>query len=450
MNIITRFAPSPTGMLHIGGVRTALFNYLFSKNLGGKFLLRIEDTDKERSTKQSIDAILNGLKWIGIDYDGDPVYQSSRYDRHLELAKKMIENGYAYYAYDSKEELDEERKAAENKKQIYRYSGKWRDNKDLEPTKDNAVVRIKIPKGEKIIMNDLIKGNVEVNTDTLDDFVLIRSDSTPTYMMAVVVDDIDMGITHIIRGDDHLSNTPKQLLIYKALNAKSPEFAHIPLIHGDDGKKMSKRRAAVAIEDYKEMGFLPEAMFSYLAQLGCDYGTSDILKIEDVIKKFNIKNINTAAARFDLSKLKNINLHYIQNKSDNEIFDLIKNDISTKLNENDINIIMKIMPEVKKQHTLNDVINLATRFTSSYVVDQSIIENDKFVKETLAFLQNANYDNFKASLDDFLKENGIKMSQAGPLIRKILIGISDSIGVSQVIHALGKDEIYRRVLQFTS
>jgi len=265
--VITRFAPSPTGMLHIGSARTALFSYFYAKRFGGKFRLRIEDTDKERSTQESVDAIINGMSWLGIRHDDEIVMQSSRIGRHVESAMQMIKSGNAYYAYDDMSAIEKEREDAQNNGKPYRYNPIWRDGGLKTPENVKPCVRIKIPQGVTIV-NDDVHGDVEFQNSEIEDFVILRSDGTPTYMLAVVIDDIDMGVTNIIRGDDHLTNTPKQIMIYKAMGAKVPKFAHIPLIHGEDGKKLSKRRNPVAISDYDNMGILSEAMRSYLMNLG--------------------------------------------------------------------------------------------------------------------------------------------------------------------------------------
>lgn len=369
--VIVRFAPSPTGMLHIGGARTALFNYLFARHNNGKLLLRIEDTDEQRNSQEAIDEIIKGIDWLGIDYDSDfleelnipencfyqndkkkgIILQSKRYSRHQEIAKILIDNGLAYYAYDTPEQIEEKKKQCETEKKYYRYDGtKWKGilskNEDereksknaIEEAKENGilpVIRLLIPDG-KILMHDLIRGDIEFDNKTQDDFVLIRSNGTPTYMLAVVCDDIDMGITHVIRGDDHISNTPKQILIYQAIQKAGikmlnnqgltiPHFAHIPLIYDIQGKKLSKRKHAVAVSDYQKQGYLSEAIFNYLLHLGWNDGTEkEIYSKQEAIAAFDISRCGKSPSRFDFEKLKNINLHYIKQKTDAEIFKMIE------------------------------------------------------------------------------------------------------------------------------
>lgn len=451
MSVIVRFAPSPTGMLHIGGARTALFNYIFAKSQGGKFLLRIEDTDKERSTPEATKAILNGLNWLRIKYDDDIVYQSSRIERHREVVAQMLANGTAYYAYDTKEELDKEREEAEKTGKSYRYSGKWRDSKENPPEGVQPVVRIKM-QSDKIVLNDLIKGTIEFDpTTSLDDFIILRSDGTPVYMLAVVVDDIDMGITHVIRGDDHLSNTPKQIAIYKAIGANVPEFGHIPLIHDESGKKMSKRKNAVAVGDYANLGILPDALKNYLLNLGWSYGDSGKISQEDAIQKFKISDVGSSPSRFDMDKLFSLNLAYIQEKTVEDLIDLIKNSLQP-LNEIDLQRLNKILPELKKCNNLNDITSNAKRYLTGYEVEFSdeakklISENTELVAKIKEFMKVADYSDFKASWQGFLDQNGLKFGQVGPILRAMLIGTTNSTGLFAIIEALGVEEILRRIV----
>ncbi len=348
--VVVRFAPSPTGMLHIGGARTAVFNYLFARKNNGKFLLRIEDTDEQRNSQEAIDEIIKGINWLGLDHDSDYlkelniskdcfynkdekmgiVLQSTRYSRHLEIAQKLVEKGFAYYAYDTPEEIEERKKQCALEKKYYRYDGsKWKGDeseKEINLAKAKGikpVIRLNIPEG-KVLMHDLIRGDIEFDNKTQDDFVLIRSNGTPTYMLAVVCDDMDMGITHVIRGDDHISNTPKQILIYQAIQKAGikmlngsdvviPQFAHIPLIYDIEGKKLSKRKHAVAVSDYQKQGYLSKAVFNYLLHLGWNDGTEkEIYSKEEAIEAFDISRCGKSPSRFDFEKLKNINLFYIK------------------------------------------------------------------------------------------------------------------------------------------
>lgn len=451
-----RFAPSPTGMLHLGSARTALFNYIFAKSTGGEFLLRIEDTDRDRSTDASTKTILDGLSWLGIKWDGDIVFQSTRYARHREAAEKMIANGSAYFAYDTKEELEAERILADKEGRQYRYSGKWRnDTTHLSPPQGiDPVVRIKIPKG-KTIVRDLIRGDMEFDNSTLDDFIILRSDGTPTYMLAVVVDDIDMGITHVIRGDDHISNTPKQILIYEALGANLPSFAHIPLIHNDKGEKLSKRRNAVAISDYEALGILPEAMKNYLLSLGWSYEGSGVISDDEAGKIFRLENIGKSPSRFDLSKLYNLNLQYIQSFDNNELLNMIILSLEGKgfkINDELRKRVEVVIPELKKCNNLIDLTSNAMR----YVVDNleysneaiEIINKDIVLTSKVKdFIKITPFSDFKSEWQGFLDENGFKFGQVGPILRSMLIGVSSSTALTLIVEALGKEECKRRVLR---
>lgn len=450
--IKVRFAPSPTGMLHIGGARTALFNYIFAKSIGGKFVLRIEDTDKARSTPEATKAILDGLSWLKISHDGEIVYQSERCERHKEIAENLVKSGNAYYAYDTKDELEAEREISEKAGKSHRYSGKWRDSNHEIPSNVQPVIRLKIPKGD-ILVQDLVKGDVKFDDTALDDFIILRSDGTPTYLLAAVVDDIDMEITHIIRGDDHLSNTPKQILIYNAIGAKLPKYAHIPLIFGEDGKKMSKRRNAVAVSDYQNLGILPDALKNYLLNLGWSYKGGDIIAENDAISQFKVEDIGLSPSRFDMQKLYNINLHYIQNSPCDALLNLIKNNLEHKVNRalttQDLEILTKIMPELQKCNNVNDVKENAVRYIADnleFTPDGLAIlqKNPSVTAIVLNFIQNSPFLDFKTEWDAFLKTNSLKFSEAGPILRVILIGTASSTGISSIISALPIEILKKR------
>ena len=321
--VVTRFAPSPTGYLHIGGARTALFNWLFARANGGKFLLRIEDTDHARSTPEATQAIFAGMKWLGLDWDDEAVSQASRVDRHREVALEMLENDTAYKCFSTKDEIETARTRAKNEGQATLFQSPWRDA-DPETYPDAPyVVRLKAPKEGTITIRDKVQGKVTYRKDTLDDLVLLRADGTPTYMLAVVVDDHDMGVTHIIRGDDHLSNAARQTFIYLAMGWKVPTFAHIPLIHGEDGKKLSKRHGALGVEEYRDMGYLPEAMRNYLARLGWSHGNDEFFTTEQAIQWFTLGGIGKSPARFDFKKLDNLSGQHIRGAEDQVLVDAI-------------------------------------------------------------------------------------------------------------------------------
>src|SRR5215208_8211205 len=318
--IVTRFAPSPTGFLHIGGARTALFNWLYARARGGKMLLRIEDTDRERSTQAAIDAILDGLSWLGIEWDGETVFQFSRVARHREVAEQLLAAGKAYRCYASPQELADMREAAKREGRSVRYDGRWRDRDPSEAAPGiKPVIRLKAPLTGETVIEDQVQGRVVWQNGNLDDLVLLRSDGTPTYMLAVVVDDHDRAVTHIIRGDDHLNNAARQKHIYDALGWNVPVMAHIPLIHGPDGAKLSKRHGALGVDAYRAMGYLPAAMRNYLVRLGWSHGDQEMFSTEEMIRLFDLPAIGRSPARFDFAKLENLNGHYMRATPDAEL-----------------------------------------------------------------------------------------------------------------------------------
>ena len=324
MSVVVRFAPSPTGFLHIGGARTALFNWLFAKHHGGKFLLRIEDTDRARSTQAAVDAIIDGLKWLELNWDGEIVMQSSRVARHAEVARELLAQGRAYHCYCTPEELEAMREKARKEGRPVRYDGTWRDRSPSEvPPNVPPVIRLKAEQDGETVIEDRVQGRVVVANTQLDDLIILRSDGTPTYNFSVVVDDHDMGITHVIRGDDHLTNAFRQTQIYRALNWAGPAFAHVPLIHGPDGAKLSKRHGALGVEAYRDMGYLPEALRNYLLRLGWGHGDAEIISTEQAIQWFDIDAVGRSAARFDFVKLANLNGHYIREADDARLVSLI-------------------------------------------------------------------------------------------------------------------------------
>ncbi|MDP6819765.1 MAG: glutamate--tRNA ligase, partial [Alphaproteobacteria bacterium] len=330
--VVTRFAPSPTGFLHIGGARTALFNWLYARHHGGKFLLRIEDTDRERSTDEAVEAIYGGLKWLQLDWDEEPVSQYSRRQRHQEVAQQLLAKGLAYRCYCSPEELAEMRTRARAAGSRKLYDGRWRDRDPAEAPADvDPVVRLKAPEVGETVIDDKIQGTVRVANEQLDDMVLLRADGTPTYMLAVVVDDHDMDITHVIRGDDHLTNTFRQAQIYSALGWEMPVFAHMPLLHGSDGKKLSKRHGALRVEAYRDDGFLAEAVNNYLLRLGWSHGDEEIISRGQAIEWFDLDAVGRGAAQFDIDKLTSLNGHYIRTADSDKLLDLVRPNIEKLL-----------------------------------------------------------------------------------------------------------------------
>jgi glutamyl-tRNA synthetase len=369
--VVTRFAPSPTGFLHIGGGRTALFNWLYARRHGGKMLLRIEDTDRERSTEPAIAAILDGLSWLGLEWDGDTVYQYSRVARHREVAEQMLASGHAYRCYASPDELTAMREKARAEGKTRLYDGRWRDRDPGDaPPGIKPAIRLKAPLTGETVVEDQVQGRVTWQNENLDDFVLLRSDGNPTYMLAVVVDDHDMGVTHIIRGDDHLNNGARQTQIYQALGWKVPVMAHIPLIHGPDGSKLSKRHGALGVDAYRAMGYLPAAMRNYLVRLGWAHGDQEIFSTEEMIAAFDLPQIGRSPARFDFAKLESLNGHYMRSSSDSDLLAAVDKLLphlpggdatAAKLTPAVREQIMAAMPELKERaKTLVDLVDAAS------------------------------------------------------------------------------------------
>ncbi|MBM5782764.1 MAG: glutamate--tRNA ligase [Pelagibacterales bacterium] len=456
MSVITRFAPSPTGYLHIGGARTALFNYLFAKNKGGKFLLRIEDTDKERSTAAAIDAILQGLDWLGLNHDVNYILQSNNSARHKEVAEKLLEKNQAYLCYTSAEELEDLRKDAESRKEVFRFKSPWRDKFQSQSSTVKPVIRIKAPLNGEMVINDLVQGEIKVQNSELDDLIMLRSDGTPTYMLAVVVDDHDMEVSHVIRGDDHLTNAFRQKVIYQAMNWKVPEFAHIPLIHGADGAKLSKRHGATSVIEYKDMGYLPESMRNYLLRLGWSHGDMEIISDNEAINLFNLEKIGKSPSRFDFTKLKSVNKHYIKEKNEEELLNLCSKFFDREIVTSEKERLLKAIKFVKERSDL--VSDLAKsleiyfdNFTGNFDDSSSklIAEKKTLVADLALLLRNLNdwsHDGVKNAFNDFATEKSLKIKDFGPLLRVILTYSSASAGgIFDVVEILGKAEVLRRI-----
>ncbi len=456
MSVITRFAPSPTGYLHIGGARTALFNYLFAKSNGGKFLLRIEDTDKERSTEAAIDAILQGLDWLGLNHDENYVLQSNNSSRHKEVAEKLLEQNQAYLCYTSAEELEDLRKEAESRKEVFRFKSPWRDKFQSQSSTVKPVIRIKAPLNGEMVINDLVQGEIKVQNSELDDLVMLRSDGTPTYMLAVVVDDHDMNITHVIRGDDHLTNAFRQKVIYQAMNWKVPEFAHIPLIHGPDGAKLSKRHGATSVIEYKDMGYLPESIRNYLLRLGWSHGDMEIISDVEAINLFNLEKVGKSPSRFDFAKLKSVNKHYIKEKNEEDLLRLSSNFFDRKITANEKERLLKAIKFVKERSDL--VLDLAKNLevyfdgfvgnfddsSQAIMLERKLLIAD--LKVLLQDLNEWNHEGIKNALNNFATEKSVKIKDFGPLLRVILTYSSASAGgIFDVVEILGKAEVLRRI-----
>jgi glutamyl-tRNA synthetase len=454
--VVTRFAPSPTGFLHLGGARTALFNLLFARHHGGKFLLRIEDTDRARSTQPAIDAILSGMRWLGLDWDGDEVFQSTRAARHAEVAEAMIAAGAAYRCYMTAEEIDAMRAEAQAKKQPLRIRSPWRDRENNDPNA-SYVVRLKAPTEGATTIEDRVQGSVTVQNAELDDLVLLRSDGTPTYMLAVVVDDHDMGVTHIIRGDDHLNNAFRQLPIIKAMGWPEPVYAHIPLIHGSDGAKLSKRHGAVGIEAYRdELGILPEALDNYLLRLGWGHGDNEIISREQAVEWFDLGSVGKSPSRFDLKKLENLNGHYIRSADDARLADLVAGKLGLDAADPRRAQVAAAMPALKpRAANLNELTDgtaflFVARPLPIAADAEPLLGGD--ARNTLATLHSAldalekwDTEALEEAVRQVADTLGLKLGQVAQPLRAALTGRRTSPGIFDVLVLLGRDESLARI-----
>ena len=457
MTVRTRFAPSPTGYLHIGGARTALFNYLFAKKHGGQFLLRIEDTDKARSTDAAKQAILDSMQWLDLMPDEDIVYQSKQIDRHVEIAKQLLEDGKAYYCYTPQEKIIEMRQEAKAKGKHFIFHSKWRDILiDQYPKGIKPVIRLKSPVDGETVVDDLLQGKVVMQNSHLDDMILLRSDGTPTYMLAVVVDDHDMGITHIIRGDDHLNNASRQQLIYEALGWDMPKMVHIPLIHGPDGAKLSKRHGALGADSYKDMGYLPEALNNYLLRLGWSHGDDEIISRTDAIKWFGIEGMGKSPSRINFDKMKHMNAIYLRKANNdvlsNIVFDNLGYEISDKSRKN----ISLAMDSLKTRAELTtDLCDLASMFVIDKPIKRSeeakeiIKECDKNligqVIESLESIPDFKKDQIQSVLKEIALKNNLKLGELMKYVRAFITGRIASPSVFEMLEILGRDHSIERL-----
>jgi len=459
--VVTRFAPSPTGFLHIGGARTALFNLLYARHHGGTFRLRIEDTDRARSTKPAIDAILSGMRWLGLDWDGEEVYQFARADRHAAVAQTMVEHGHAYRCYLTQEELDAMRAAAQAAKQPLRIRSPWRDRTDY-PADKPYVVRLRAPTEGAVTIEDRVQGSVTVQNAELDDLVLLRSDGTPTYMLAVVVDDHDMGVTHVIRGDDHLNNAFRQLPIYRAMDAieggwPDPVYAHIPLIHGSDGAKLSKRHGAVGIEAYRdELGILPEALDNYLLRLGWGHGDAEIISRDEATAWFDLSGVGKSPSRFDLKKLENLNGHYIRAADDARLADLVAERLGFDHDDTRRSILRAAMPALKpRAANLNELTEasgflFAARPLSVEEAAQPLLAGEapallSRLHTALDAVHNWDTETTEAVVRSVAEDAGVKLGQVAQPLRVALTGRKTSPGIFDVLVLLGRAESLARI-----
>lgn len=455
MTVVTRFAPSPTGYLHIGGARTALFNWLYTRRLGGTFRLRIEDTDRARSTDEAIRLIPEGLKWLGLDWDDEIVMQFSRAGRHAEIARQLLAEGKAYHCYCTAEELEEMRAKARAKGKPMRYDGRWRDRdpKDGIPNVP-PVIRLKAPQTGETMIDDLVQGRVTVANDVLDDMVLLRGDGTPTYMLSVVVDDHDMNITHVIRGDDHLNNAFRQFQLYQACGWTAPLFAHVPLIHGPDGAKLSKRHGALGLEAYRDLGYLPETMRNYLLRLGWGHGDDEIISTEQAIQWFDIKDVGRSAARLDMAKLDNLNGHYIREADDARLTGLVAGQLKD-VDPDGLARIERGMNGLKQRaKTIVELAENARFYTAKRPIPisvkaQALLSPD--AKALLSKVQPAlaatdfSESALEAAVRQFAEEAKVKLGQVAQPLRAALAGETTSPGIFEVAAVLGREEALGRI-----
>ena len=454
--VATRFAPSPTGPLHIGGIRTALFNWLFSKNQNGIFHLRIEDTDKERSKEEYKQQIIQSLQWIGIKPDKEEYIQSTKIDKHIEIVKKLLEKGFAYKCYCTEKEIEEEKTRAKQKKLPYIYNRKCRDLKDT-PKNIDPVIRFKSKIEGNSILNDLVQGKVNIENSNIEDFIILRKDRTPTYNLSAAVDDKDMEITHIIRGDDHKMNTFKQMQIFERMNWELPTYVHIPLIHTSEGKKLSKRDRASTLDDYKKIGIMPDALRNYLLRLGWSFKDKEIFTLEESIKHFNIVGIGKSPSKLDISRILSMNEHYIKNMNENDLFDhLIKYFESYKDKiDNKGKKIKKSLSFLKnKAKTLEDIYNNAQYIIKDKIQisteDIKLLDNlSKTILKGFLIefekLSNINKENLEKIINDLIKNNKTNFKGVGQPLRIALVGSKFGPGIYDIILSLNKNEVIERL-----
>ena len=461
MTVVTRFAPSPTGFLHIGGARTALFNWLYARRHGGRFLLRIEDTDRARSTEAAKQAILDGLEWLGLEWDGEPVYQSARAGRHAAVARELLDAGEAYRCYCSPEELAAMREAARKRGSARLYDGAWRDRDPSDAPKDVApVVRLKAPLDGETVIDDTVQGRVTVRNDQLDDMVLLRADGTPTYMLSVVVDDRDMEITHVVRGDDHLTNAFRQTLIYRAMGWDTPAFAHIPLIHGPDGAKLSKRHGALGVEAYRDMGFPPEAMCNYLARLGWSHGDDEIFSMAQATEWFDLANIGKSPARFDLAKLTSVGARYVREMAEDRLAGIVEPLIAARLgaalSATQRARLAAGLPGLKSRaKTLVELADAALFYCRPRPLEPDakaakLLDDDgrarlALARKALAEVDTWSAESAEAAVRAAADAAGEKLGRIAQPLRAALTGSTVSPGIFEVLGVLGKSESLGRI-----
>jgi len=464
-DVVTRFAPSPTGFLHIGGARTALFNWLYARHHGGRMLLRIEDTDRKRSTEAAVGAIFAGLRWLGIDWDGEAVHQFARLDRHREVVDDMLARGLAYRCYASAEEMTEMREAARAAGRSASYDRRWRDRDPSDaPAGVVPAIRVKLPIDGTTVVPDLVQGDVRFDNADLDDFVIMRADGTPTYMLAVVVDDHDMGVTHIIRGDDHLTNAVRQTLVYRALGWPVPHMAHIPLIHGPDGAKLSKRHGALGVEAYRDMGYLPAAMRNYLVRLGWSHGDDEIMSTDQMISWFDVTGIGRGASRFDFQKLESLNGHYIKTADDTTLLEAIDalvphlpdgHALAARIAKHRDRFVATVPSLKTRAKTLVDLVERAGFATADRPIEIEAAAAALLTDEGLGIiaallphleaLETWNGATTEAAVRAFAGERDLKLGKVAQPLRAALTGQAASPGIFDVLAILGREESLGRL-----
>ncbi len=461
MTVVTRFAPSPTGTLHIGGARTALFNWLFARNKAGRFLLRIEDTDRARSTPEAVGAILDGLGWLGLDWDGDAQSQFDGVQRHAEVAQRLLAEGKAYQCFCTPDELSEMREAARREGRSMRYDGRWRDRDPASaPSGVDPVIRLKMPQEGATVIDDQVQGEVTVANDQLDDLVLLRADGTPTYMLAVVVDDHDADVTHVIRGDDHLTNTFRQFQIYRSLGWEAPAFAHVPLLHGSDGSKLSKRHGALGVGEYRDQGYLPEAMRNYLLRLGWSHGDDEIIDTEHAIAWFTLDAIGRSPARFDKERLDSLNAHYLRHADDGRLTDLVMTGLAANSARNiadeALNRLIMGMPGLKERATtLLDLTDSAAFYAQSRplslgdkaakLLNDTTLGHLKGLRDPLVELKEWSDEAIEVLVRRFAEDEGLKLGKIAQPLRAALTGATVSPPIFEVMRVLGQEETLGRL-----
>lgn len=457
MTVRTRFAPSPTGYLHIGGARTALFSWLFARHHQGEFILRIEDTDIERSSEESVQAILDGMKWLGLDHDEGPFYQTQRFDRYREVVNKLMEDGHAYYCYSTPDEVNVMREEAMKNKQKPRYNGYWRERTDTPPEGIKPVIRFKNPLDGSVVIDDMVYGSIEVQNSELDDLVIMRADGTPTYNLTVVVDDFDMKITHVIRGDDHINNTPRQINILHAMGAELPKYAHLPMILGDDGKRLSKRHGAVGVMQYAEDGYLPEAVLNYLVRLGWSHGDQEVFSIPEMVKLFGLDACNRSGSTFNTEKLQWLNQQYMVEASPEELGKMLEPYLlaqGVNLSEGPAS---ETIGQLQKERfkTLTDMA-VGSRYFFEDFEDYDAtaakkqlrpvaIEPLKAVRERLNDIEAWDAETVQTAIEETLEKLGVGYGKIGLPLRVAVTGTGASPALDQTLSALGKERTLARI-----